>query len=128
MTGMRREPRGLYDPANEHDACGVGFVANIRGEKSHDVVHEGVQVLCNLEHRGACGCDPETGDGAGLPAMDGMGSSSGSTFMCGRTCWTAPTTTRSAWVNPFSITRRPSSWSDPVATRRYWILLSLSRT
>ena len=63
---MRREPRGLYDPANEHDACGVGFVANIRGEKSHDVVHQGVQVLCNLEHRGACGCDPETGDGAGL--------------------------------------------------------------
>jgi glutamate synthase domain-containing protein 2/glutamate synthase domain-containing protein 1/glutamate synthase domain-containing protein 3 len=65
MTGVRR-PQGLYDPANEHDACGVGFVANIRGEKSHDVVHQGVQVLCNLEHRGACGCDPETGDGAGL--------------------------------------------------------------
>ncbi len=58
--------QGLYDPANEHDACGVGFVANIRGEKSHDVVRKGIQVLCNLEHRGACGCDPETGDGAGF--------------------------------------------------------------
>ena len=66
MTAMRREKQGLYDPANEHDACGVGFVASIRGEKSHDVVQKGVQVLCNLEHRGACGCDPETGDGAGL--------------------------------------------------------------
>jgi glutamate synthase domain-containing protein 2/glutamate synthase domain-containing protein 1/glutamate synthase domain-containing protein 3 len=65
-VAMQRVEQGLYDPANEHDACGVGFVANIRGEKSHDVVHKGVQVLCNLEHRGACGCDPETGDGAGL--------------------------------------------------------------
>ncbi len=58
--------RGLYDPSNEHDACGVGFVASIRGERSHDVVSRGIQVLINLEHRGACGCDPETGDGAGL--------------------------------------------------------------
>jgi glutamate synthase domain-containing protein 1 len=60
------QKQGLYDPANEHDACGVGFVANIRGEKSHDVVAKGIQVLINLEHRGACGCDPETGDGAGF--------------------------------------------------------------
>ena len=58
--------QGLYDPAHEHDACGVGFVANISGEKSHEVVSKGIQVLINLEHRGACGCDPETGDGAGL--------------------------------------------------------------
>jgi len=58
--------QGLYDPAHERDACGVGFVANIRGERSHDVVHKGIQVLVNLEHRGACGCDPETGDGAGV--------------------------------------------------------------
>jgi glutamate synthase domain-containing protein 2/glutamate synthase domain-containing protein 1/glutamate synthase domain-containing protein 3 len=58
--------QGLYDPALEHDACGVGFVANIRGEKTHDLVHRGIQVLVNLEHRGACGCDPETGDGAGV--------------------------------------------------------------
>ena len=58
--------QGLYDPANEHDACGVGFIANIAGEKSHRIVKEGIQLLVNLEHRGACGCDPETGDGAGL--------------------------------------------------------------
>ena len=58
--------RGLYDPALEHDACGVGFVANIRGEKSHDLIHKGIEVLVRLEHRGACGCDPETGDGAGV--------------------------------------------------------------
>ena len=58
--------QGLYDPAFEHDACGVGFVANIRGVKSHDVVEKGIRVLENLEHRGACGCDPDSGDGAGL--------------------------------------------------------------
>ncbi len=58
--------QGLYDPANEHDACGMGFVANIKGEQSHDIVLKGIEVLRNLEHRGACGCDPETGDGAGV--------------------------------------------------------------
>jgi len=58
--------QGLYDPAFEKDACGVGFVANVRGTKSHDVVEKGIRVLENLEHRGACGCDPDSGDGAGL--------------------------------------------------------------
>jgi glutamate synthase (NADPH/NADH) large chain len=58
--------QGLYDPQFEHDACGVGFVANIKGVKSHDIVDKGLQILVNLAHRGACGCDPETGDGAGL--------------------------------------------------------------
>ena len=58
--------QGLYDPAHEHDACGIGFVASIRGEKSHDIIRKGIQVLVNLTHRGACGCDPETGDGAGI--------------------------------------------------------------
>ncbi|MGI9592377.1 MAG: glutamate synthase large subunit [Myxococcota bacterium] len=58
--------QGLYDPAHEHDACGVGFVANIAGEKSHQMIHKGIEVLVHLEHRGACGCDPETGDGAGI--------------------------------------------------------------
>jgi glutamate synthase domain-containing protein 2/glutamate synthase domain-containing protein 1/glutamate synthase domain-containing protein 3 len=58
--------QGLYHPEQEHDNCGVGFVANIRGERSHELVHKGIQVLVNLEHRGACGCDPETGDGAGV--------------------------------------------------------------
>jgi glutamate synthase domain-containing protein 2/glutamate synthase domain-containing protein 1/glutamate synthase domain-containing protein 3 len=59
-------PQGLYDPRNEHDACGIGFVASISGHKSHDIIAKGIQVLINLTHRGACGCDPETGDGAGI--------------------------------------------------------------
>jgi glutamate synthase (NADPH) large chain len=58
--------QGLYDPAQEHDACGIGFVASVRGEKSHDIILKGIQVLLNLAHRGACGCDAETGDGAGI--------------------------------------------------------------
>ena len=49
---------GLYDPANEHDACGVGFVAHIKGEKSHRIVEQGLQILNNLGHRGAVGADP----------------------------------------------------------------------
>jgi len=63
-----RFPRkqGLYDPANEHDACGVGFVAHIKGVKSHELVSRGIEALRHLEHRGACGCDPDTGDGAGI--------------------------------------------------------------
>ncbi|HTQ57328.1 MAG TPA: glutamate synthase large subunit [Bryobacteraceae bacterium] len=60
------EPQGLYDPRFEHDACGIGFVASIPGRKSHDIIQKGIQVLINLTHRGACGCDPETGDGAGM--------------------------------------------------------------
>ncbi len=59
-------PQGLYRPQDEHDGCGVGFVVNIEGRKSHDIVMKGVQILINLTHRGACGCDPETGDGAGI--------------------------------------------------------------
>src|SRR6266853_742171 len=58
--------QGLYRPEHEHDACGIGFVANIEGRKSHDIVLKGVQILINLTHRGACGCDPQTGDGAGI--------------------------------------------------------------
>jgi glutamate synthase domain-containing protein 2/glutamate synthase domain-containing protein 1/glutamate synthase domain-containing protein 3 len=56
----------LYNPQHEHDACGIGFVASIEGRKSHDIVTKGVQILINLAHRGACGCDPQTGDGAGI--------------------------------------------------------------
>jgi glutamate synthase domain-containing protein 2/glutamate synthase domain-containing protein 1/glutamate synthase domain-containing protein 3 len=59
-------PQGLYHPQNEHDACGMGLVANIRGEKSHEIIRKGLEVLINLTHRGAAGCDPETGDGAGI--------------------------------------------------------------
>ena len=58
--------QGLYDPRYEHDACGVGFVANVRGEASHAIVSRAVEVLKNLLHRGATGADPNTGDGAGL--------------------------------------------------------------
>ena len=58
--------KGLYDPRFEHDSCGVGFVAHLKGQKSHTIVRNGIQVLENLSHRGACGCDPETGDGAGI--------------------------------------------------------------
>src|SRR6266545_4495070 len=58
--------QGMYDPRYEHDACGIGFVASIKGHRSHDIIQKGIQVLINLTHRGACGCDPETGDGAGV--------------------------------------------------------------
>jgi glutamate synthase (NADPH) large chain len=58
--------QGLYDPANEHDSCGVGFVANIKGRKSHDVIGAGLRILVNLDHRGAVGADPLVGDGAGI--------------------------------------------------------------
>src|SRR3954471_13044593 len=57
--------RGLYDPRNEHDACGVGFLVNIKGRKSHDIIERGLQILVNLDHRGAVGADPLVGDGAG---------------------------------------------------------------
>jgi glutamate synthase (NADPH/NADH) large chain len=58
--------QGLYDPRNEHDSCGVGFVVHFKGRKSHEIVRQGIQILLNLEHRGAVGADPLAGDGAGL--------------------------------------------------------------
>ncbi|MBV8130876.1 MAG: glutamate synthase large subunit [Planctomycetaceae bacterium] len=58
--------QGLYDPAFERDSCGVGFVADMGGRKSHATIQSGLQVLKNLQHRGACGCDQDTGDGAGI--------------------------------------------------------------
>ncbi|HMF19957.1 MAG TPA: glutamate synthase subunit alpha, partial [Gemmataceae bacterium] len=58
--------QGLYDPFYEHDACGVGFVVDLQGRKSHDLVQKAIQILLNLEHRGACGCEQNTGDGAGI--------------------------------------------------------------
>ena len=57
---------GLYRPSDEHDACGVGFVAHIKGQRSHHIVRQALDLLINLEHRGACGSDPNTGDGAGI--------------------------------------------------------------
>jgi glutamate synthase (ferredoxin) len=58
--------QGLYDPRFEHEACGVGFVVNIKGRKSHAIIQQALQVLLNLNHRGACGCEANTGDGAGI--------------------------------------------------------------
>ncbi len=68
MTMMHQPPeaQGLYNPGNEHDACGVGFVAHIKGKKSHKIIEQGLQILCNLDHRGAVGADPLMGDGAGI--------------------------------------------------------------
>ncbi|MCB1142135.1 MAG: glutamate synthase large subunit [Leptospiraceae bacterium] len=58
--------QGLYDPALDKDSCGVGFVANIKGVKSREIIDKGIKLMCNLEHRGAEGADPKTGDGAGI--------------------------------------------------------------
>src|SRR6184192_2297739 len=58
--------QGLYDPQYEHDSCGVGFLVNMKGRKSHQIVQQALQILVNLDHRGACGCEANTGDGAGI--------------------------------------------------------------
>ena len=59
-------PQGLYDPRHEKDACGVGFVVHVKGVRSHAIVKQALQLLVNLLHRGACGCEVNTGDGAGI--------------------------------------------------------------
>src|SRR5664279_6442398 len=58
--------QGLYDPVFEHDACGFGFVVDLKARASHDLIRKALQVLCNLEHRGASGSEKSTGDGAGI--------------------------------------------------------------
>ena len=58
--------QGLYDPQFEHDSCGVGFVVHMKGRRSHQLVSDALQILVNLDHRGACGCEANTGDGAGI--------------------------------------------------------------
>ena len=66
---MQQEPHQsptLYNPFYEHDACGVGFIVNVDGKKTHQLIKDALQILVNLTHRGACGCDPETGDGCGI--------------------------------------------------------------
>jgi glutamate synthase (NADPH/NADH) large chain len=62
----RPPAEGLYDPSLEKDSCGVGFIANIKGKKSHQIISDALNILCNLEHRGAVGADPRAGDGAGI--------------------------------------------------------------
>ncbi|NGQ95832.1 glutamate synthase large subunit [Brevibacillus sp. SYP-B805] len=64
-TGLPAK-QGLYDPIHEHDACGIGFIANLKRKATHQIVKNGLQILCQLEHRGGQGSDPETGDGAGI--------------------------------------------------------------
>ena len=66
MDSALPKSQGLYDPANEHDACGVGFVAHMKGVKSHSIVEQGLLILKNINHRGAVGADPLQGDGAGI--------------------------------------------------------------
>ena len=58
--------QGMYDPQFEHDACGIGVIANMKGSASHDMVTKAVQILKNLTHRGGVGSEPDTGDGAGI--------------------------------------------------------------
>src|SRR3954468_11299275 len=65
LTGYAAS-QGLYDSRNEHDACGVGFIAHIKGAKSHAIVTQALEILANLDHRGAVGADPLLGDGAGI--------------------------------------------------------------
>ena len=60
------EAQGMYDPQNEHDACGVGFICNLKGKKSHSIIKDALEILVCLTHRGAAGADPLTGDGAGI--------------------------------------------------------------
>ena len=62
----RPHSQGLYDASKEHDSCGIGFVANIKGNKNHSIILDGLKILNNLTHRGAVGADPTLGDGAGL--------------------------------------------------------------
>ena len=64
--GSAPAAQGMYDPANEHDACGVGFVAHIKGKKRHEIIQQGLKILENLDHRGAVGADKLMGDGAGI--------------------------------------------------------------
>ncbi|MBN1300131.1 MAG: glutamate synthase large subunit [Melioribacteraceae bacterium] len=66
MNASIPDKQGLYNPEFEHDACGVGFIADIKGNKSHDIIRNGIEILENLKHRGATGSDPDTGDGAGI--------------------------------------------------------------
>src|SRR3546814_4971434 len=60
------QPAGMYDPQFEHDACGVGFIAHLKGRKSHRLVDDALHMLKRMNHRGACGCEENTGDGAGI--------------------------------------------------------------
>ncbi len=66
MHGGLPAAQGLYDPCREHDSCGVGFLCHLKGKKSHQIVTNAIMMVRNMDHRGGCGCDPNTGDGAGV--------------------------------------------------------------
>ena len=66
MNPNQQRPQGLYDPQHEHDGCGVGFVVDVKGRPSNQILRDALQILVNLRHRGACGCETNTGDGAGV--------------------------------------------------------------
>ena len=66
MKIERPQQQGLYSPEFEHENCGIGFVAHLKGEKSHSIISKGLEILCNMTHRGAEGSDSKTGDGAGV--------------------------------------------------------------
>ena len=68
MQHTHRQPKaqGLYDPQNEHENCVIGLIVDMKGRKSHDIVQGELEICVNLDHRGGCGCDPITGDGAGI--------------------------------------------------------------
>ena len=68
MVNYQHQPKaqGLYDPKNEHENCGIGLIVDMKGRKSHDIVQGALEICVNLDHRGGCGCDPITGDGAGI--------------------------------------------------------------
>ena len=83
--------QGLYDPRNEHDACGVGFIADIKGRKSHDIVRQGLSILVNLDHRGAVGADPLVGDGAGQSRSSAFASLTLTVAVRAATCKAAAT-------------------------------------
>src|SRR3954464_12098577 len=62
-------PQGLYDPRHEHDNCGVGFICHIKGQASHKIVSDALLMVENMNHRGGCGCEPDSGDGAGIMTL-----------------------------------------------------------
>ncbi|GBF51868.1 glutamate synthase large chain precursor [Leptospira ryugenii] len=66
LPSLGPQAQGMYDPADDKDSCGVGFIANYKGKRSRDIIDKGIRLMCNLEHRGAEGADPKTGDGAGI--------------------------------------------------------------
>ena len=65
-TYTQPKAQGLYDPQNEHENCGIGLIVDMKGRKSHDIVKGALEICVNLDHRGGCGCDPITGEGAGI--------------------------------------------------------------